>query len=124
GTMVRSDGTVGAELATPLDLEAARSYGVSVTAGRDGYFAAWISEKGINAAILDSFGRVERRTAVPYTDVLHNVQTSSAWNGAVHLVVARSATRPAVAAVFDNNGTAIAPPIAISEVSLDYPTTV
>jgi hypothetical protein len=111
---VNANGTVDGTIATLLDTDAQFAHGVSVTQGRDGYFVAWMSEKGMTAAILDSFGRVERRTTVAQDDQNHDGRTIAAWNGAVHIVV--SGFAPAVSAtLLDDNGSVIASNIPIGD---------
>jgi hypothetical protein len=98
---VRSDGTVDGTIARQLDTNAARARGVSLTPGRDGYLAAWKSEKGLSAAITDSFGRIERQVTTPNEDE-HEADTLSAWDGASYLVVTGS-TNAFVGMALDNN---------------------
>lgn len=108
-TGVNSDGTLATEIAMPIDSNA---HGVSITPGRDGYFAAWMSDKGLNAAIMDSYGRVERRVTLPQDD--RNAQTLAAWNGAVHLVVS-GFNGPFVGTLIDNNGEVLQSSIPIGD---------
>lgn len=111
---VNADGTVEGDIATLLDTDAQFAHGVSVTQGRDGYFVAWMSEKGMTAAILDSYGRVERRTTVAQDDPYHNGRTIAAWNGAVHIVV--SGFAPTFSAtLLDDNASVIASNIPIGD---------
>ena len=99
-TRVNSNGTLATDIATPLDSNA---HSVSLTAGRDGYFAAWISNKGLNAAITDSYGRIEHRVTVAQDGLTTSSQTLAAWNGAVHLVVS-GFDGPFFGTLLDNNG--------------------
>jgi len=104
-TRVNSDGRLETEIAQPLDSIGATGCGVSVTPGRDGYFAAWISEGGLSAAITDSYGRVEHRVTIPQ-DPTACTSTLAAWNGVAHLVVSGFAG-PFAGTLFDNNGSVI-----------------
>jgi len=108
--LAHADGTLAAATATPLDPLNAGARGVSLSSGRDGYFAAWYSDGQLSAAVIDSFGRVERRTRVPLESLRDGV-TRTAWNGAVHIVVCQS--RTLTATLFDDNGEVIAAPIDI-----------
>jgi len=103
--------TPAATTATPLDPGNILARGVSLSSGRDGYFAAWYSDGQMSAAVIDSFGRVERRTRVPLTNGGEEGATLTAWNGAVHLVVCRCRTLSAT--LFDDNGDAITPAMEI-----------
>jgi hypothetical protein len=106
-TPLGPDGTPSPALPTPLDPQAASSYAISVSAARDGYFASWISEAGINAAIFDSFGRIEQRSVVKSSpDPERSARTLTAWNGAVHLVIS-GFNGPIVGTTFDDNGNPI-----------------
>src|SRR5881628_3454038 len=100
---VNSDETLATPVAVPLDSNA-RS--VTVTPGRDGYFAAWISDKGLNVAITDSYGRIEHSVTIPQDGLTAGAQTLAAWNGAVCLVVAGFAG-PFLGTLLDNNGDVI-----------------
>jgi len=108
---VNADASLAAPIATPLDPSAIDARGLSISAGRDGYFASWISEKGLNVAILDSFGRTERRTTIAAQP---SSRTLTAWNGAVHLVLA-GFDGPFDAALFDDNGNVIASDIPVGD---------
>ena len=101
-TRVNSDGRLETEIAQPLDSVGATGCGISLTPGRDGYFAAWSSEGGLSAAITDSYGRVEHRVTIPQ-DATACASTLAAWNGVAHLVVSGSAG-PFAGTLFDNNG--------------------
>lgn len=101
--------TPTATTATPLDPGNVLARGVSLSSGRDGYFAAWYSDGQVSAAVIDSFGRIERRTRVQLASGGVDGSTLTAWNGAVHLVVCQCNTLNAT--LFDDNGDAIAPTI-------------
>lgn len=83
---VHADGTLAADIATQLGDPAGDTYGVSISPGRDGYFVAWLTDKGATAAVLDSYGRTERfasvmQPAAPYGHTL------TAWDGSTHIVL-------------------------------------
>ena len=105
---VNSDGTMATTLPVPLDPNAR---GVNISAARDGYFASWISDSGLNAAIMDSYGRIEQRTTIAQPGV---TATVTAWNGAVHLVLAQS-DGPFTASLFDDNGDVIQSAIPVGD---------
>jgi len=108
--LVHPDGSLASDTASPLDPLNAAATGVSLSSGRDGYFAAWYSDGQLSAAVIDSFGRVERRTRAPLASLSSGL-TQTAWNGAVHIVVCQS--RTLTATLFDDNGEVIAAPIDI-----------
>ncbi len=109
---VNADGTVPDSVAVPLDPTALNARGVSISPGRDGYFASWISESGLNAAVLDSFGRVERRVTVPQDTSSAVARTLTAWNGAVHFTLS-GFHGPFTGTLFDDNAELLASDIAV-----------
>lgn len=111
---VGADGSVAGEIGTMLDSDSQFAHGVSLTPGRDGYFAAWMSEKGMTAAMLDSYGRVEQRVTVPQDDPYHSARTIAAWSGYAHLVVS-GFVGPFTATVFDIGGNVIVSNIPIGD---------
>lgn len=113
-TRVNSDGTLATDVALPLDPTARDAHSLTVVPGRDGYFATWISDKGLNVAIMDSYGRIERRATVPQDDPNRSNQTLAAWNGAVSLVVS-GAVGPFVGTLVDNNGEVLGSNIPIGD---------
>jgi hypothetical protein len=106
--LVHPDGTLAADTATPLDPGNSTACGVSLSEGRDGYFAAWYSAGQLSAAVIDSFGRVERRTRLPFPQS-NWAFTHTAWNGAVHIVVTQTSST-LTATLFDDNGEQIGGP--------------
>jgi hypothetical protein len=122
---VNANGTLESELARPLDPSPDVSpssdkhpHAVSLTPGRDGYFLAWISDDGLNAAITDAFGAVERRQTVPQDNPKES-STLAAWNGAAYLVLS-GFSGPFMATLFDNNGQVIRTNIPIGDTHLDF----
>ncbi len=97
---VNADGTLATEVAIPFDSNHAHS--ITITPGRDGYFATWISDQGVNAAITDSYGRIEHRVTIAQDGLTAGSQTLAAWNGAVQFVVAGFAG-PFLGTLLDNN---------------------
>jgi len=110
---VNADGSLASPIALPLDPTATRARGLSLSPSRDGYFASWVSEKGVNGAVIDSFGRVERQSTI-VEDTSAFAQTLVAWNGTVHLVLS-GFNGPFTAALFDNNGEVLASGIPVGD---------
>ena len=100
---VNADGTLATDVAVPLD---SNGRSVSITPGRDGYFATWLSDQGVNAAITDSYGRIEHRVTIAQDGLTAASQTLAAWNGAVHFLVAGFAG-PFLGTLLDNNANVI-----------------
>jgi hypothetical protein len=107
-TKVNSDGTLADEIAHQLDANAARAFAVSLTQGRDGYLASWLSENGLTAAITDSFGRIERQATIPRAGMSNGAvhRTLSAWNGSIYLVVT-GFDHAIIGTTLDNNGSVL-----------------
>ena len=106
--------TLDAAIATPLDPLNVSASGVSLSSGRDGWFAVWTSDKQLSAAAIDSFGRVERTTRVAIAGTPASIgKTMTAWNGAVHIAVCQCSTLSVT--LFDDNADVIAGPTDIGD---------
>jgi hypothetical protein len=110
---VNADGSLAAPIARPLDPTATSARGLNLSPSRDGYFASWVSEKGVNGEVMDSLGRVERQSTT-LEDTAAFSQTLVAWNGTVHLVLS-GFNGPFTAALFDNNGLVLASGIPVGD---------
>jgi len=75
-----------------------------------------MSEKGLTAAIMDSFGRIERQVTIPRSEDggYFATRTLSAWNGVSHLVVTGSAYA-IIGAALDNNCDILEPAIPLGD---------
>ena len=115
---VRADGSLIGSHPSPLQTDGQETWGVSLSRGRDGYFAAWITFSAVNAAVVDSFGRVERRTSVDHHVTNPYGATFSAWSGTTYLVVA-SIGNSTSGILFDNDANVLRTAIPIANRSVD-----
>lgn len=114
---VNADGTLEGVLPRPLDpspndwtVRNARA--LSMSPSRDGYFLSWLSDAGLNVAMTDAYGVPIRRMTYPRPPAPALARTRTAWNGAVHLVLA-AYKGPFDATLIDNNGNVIAADVPI-----------
>jgi hypothetical protein len=113
---VRANGTIQGAAATPLQAETSTARGLSLSRGRDAYFAAWHSTAGEHVAILDAFGRVMRRTNTARAIADSYSTTRTAWNGAAHLVLSLDGGSFS-ATIYDNDANAIATNLSLGTVA-------
>jgi len=116
---VDANGTVAGGLPRPLDPsgglfidQEAHPHGLSLTPGRDGYFLSWTSDAGLNVAITDAFGVIERQSTLPQEEP-RSSSTIAAWNGAAYLVVSGFPAQP-TSTLVSNDGLVIQPPAPIA----------
>ena len=89
-------------------------WAISIAPGRDGYFATWISDAGLNAASIDSYGRIEHLARIPKSGLTKASTTLTARNGAVHLVLS-GLDGPFTATLFDEDADVLVDNIPIGD---------
>ena len=122
---IGADGSLAGDLPRPLDPTASsfapdahtHPHGVGLTPARDGYFLSWLSDAGLNAAIVDAFGAVLHNVTLQHKGWSGDF-TLAAWNGSAHLVLS-GFVGPFSATLFDNNGSVIAADVPIGDTHAD-----